>query len=486
VTTLQRHPVAGELSADAVIVPLRLAATGRAAPMTGTGSDREVTDLATMLGLTRVGDCSIVPSTALGDWRARLVVLTVVSDGPDRIGSVGHGVAAAVRQLRRADARRVAVAFGDPASPGFCRSDIGRAVVESALLAAYSYDAYRTRPRSAPDLQFAGIDEADERAGRITAEATNLARDLVNTPAEDLSPAGLAERCRKLGAARGIPVRVLDEAGLAEGGYGGLVGVGRGSANPPRLVVLGEPERPGRATALVGKGITFDSGGLSLKESMPMLTMKCDMGGAAAVLATMVAAADLGVGADLVGYLACAENSVGGRAYRPGDVLRHRNGTTVEVTDTDAEGRLVLADALALAAERRPARIIDIATLTGATGLGPDLWGVMGTAPELSRELLAAGEAAGEPGWELPIWDGYRDSLHSDVADLRNYDPDARWGHGAILGALFLREFTGGIPWAHLDTAATAFRPKESDAWAAGATGSPVRTLVRWLCSRTS
>ena len=484
-TTAQRYPAAEELAADVVVVPLRLTPSGRAAPMVSTGSDQEIADLAAMLGLNAVGDCSVVPSTSLGSWRARLVVLTVASDGTDRIGSIVHGVAAAVRQLRRVDAHRVVVAFGDLTSPESRRADTGRAVVESALLAAYSYDAYRSCPRPAPDLQFAGIAVADERVGRITADATNLARDLVNTPAEDLAPAGLAERCLKLAAGRDIPVRVLDEAELAEGGYGGLLGVGRGSVNPPRLVVLGEPARAGRSTALVGKGITFDSGGLSLKDAMPMLTMKCDMGGAAAVLATMAAAADLGVGEDLVGYLACAENSVSGQAYRPGDVLRHRNGTTVEVIDTDAEGRLVLADALSLAAESRPARIIDIATLTGATGLGPDLWAVMGTAPELNRELLAAGEAAGEPGWELPVWDGYRDSLRSDVADLRNYDPDARWGNGAILGALFLREFVAGIPWAHLDIAATAFRARESDAWAAGATGSPVRALVGWLCSRT-
>ena len=471
-----------EINADVVVVPLSTERGGtRLSPMAPTADAGRLGELGEMMGLSECGAHAVIPSAAIGPWAASRVVLSnlgPVSTDDEYLSAVRVAVPAAIRAVRSTPAARVALPF---ARRGRSDPMLHRAIVESAILAAYSFDRYRSARPAVGELLFPGIAEAEIELGRIIGWATNLVRDLVNTPAVDLTPADLADWSVQQCSARGVPVRVLGEEDLARGRFGGLAAVGRASANPPRLVVIGEPADPARATALVGKGITFDSGGLSLKDAMPMLTMKCDMAGAAAVLGVALAAAEIGVADNLVGYLACAENAVSGTAYRPSDVLRHRNGMTTEVISTDAEGRLVLADVLAYAAESNPACIVDIATLTGATGLGPDLWGVMGNNAELVAALLRAGEASGEPGWELPLWNGYRTSLRSDVADLRNYDPDAQWGNGAILGALYLREFVGETPWAHLDIAATAFREKETAQWAAGATGSPVRTLVNWL-----
>ena len=481
-TALPQAPLEA-IEADVVVVPMidQKGAT-HPAPLGATAHADELGALATLMALSRSSATALMPSAAIGRWAAPRLLLVRVQARPDETGFVAamrSAVAAAVRAAVPSSVERVALPFTVPGrSPDPL---LARAIVEAAVLAAYDFDRYRSPEGAVAQLLFPGLARDDVRIGRIVGAATNLARDLVNLPGADMTPADLAERCVQECTARGVPVRVLDEGELVEGGFGGIAGVGRASVNPPRLVVIGEPAHPDRATALVGKGITFDTGGLSMKGFEPMLTMKCDMAGAAAVLGAVVAAAELGVADDLVGYLACAENSVSGEAYRPSDVLRHRNGITSEVVSTDAEGRLVLADALAYAVESHPARIVDVATLTGATGLGPELWGVLGTDSALVADLLRAGEAAGEPGWALPVWDGYRPSLHSDVADLKNYDVDAVWGHGAILGALYLREFVGDIPWAHLDTAATAFRAKGTPQWAPGATGSPVRTLVHWL-----
>ena len=474
-----------EFAADAVVVPLRVGgATAAPVPAAPTSFGERLAEIATRMNLSSRGNAAVVPAPAVGDWRAGLLVLVTVSGEHDPLTSIRDAIAGAMRQLASFPAGRVVVPCTDPSSGHWPAGQLAQTIVESAVLGCYTFASYLAEAASIEYLLFPGMSPDDVRIGAGLGQATNLARDLVNTPAADLAPADLADRCVEECGHHGIPVRVLDERELAAGGFGGIAGVGRGAASPPRLVVLGEPAEPLASTALIGKGITFDSGGLSLKDALPMATMKCDMAGAAAVLAAMVAAAELGVAEGVVGYLACAENAVGAASYRPGDVLRHRNGKTAEVSNTDAEGRLILADALAFAAEQRPARMVDIATLTGATGLGPDLWGVLGTDHQLVHDLILAGQLAGEPGWELPLWNGYTESLRSDIADLKNLDAAAKWGHGAILGALYLREFVADIPWAHLDIAATAFRAEAAPAWAAGATGSPVRTLVTWLRNR--
>jgi leucyl aminopeptidase len=303
----------------------------------------------------------------------------------------------------------------------------------------------------------------------------------VNTPALDATPAFLAEQARTMAGERGLTCKIWTKGDLQKGGFGGILGVGAGSVNEPRLIEL--TYKGGGAAApigLTGKGVTFDSGGLSIKPAEGMEWMKADMGGAAAALATMRALAELGPAANVVAAIPSAENLPGSTAIRPGDVLRHRGGKTSEVLNTDAEGRLILADALAYLSEKQPRLIIDSATLTGAAmvALGLDIWAVMGSDRGLIQDLLAAGQAEGEPGWELPLWTDYRRHIESSVADVKNVG--IRWG-GAITAGLFLREFVGDIPWAHLDVAGTAFVEQGTDYWPRGATGSPTRTILRFI-----
>lgn len=370
-----------------------------------------------------------------------------------------------------------------------------QAFVEGLLLGGYRFDRYREAPESeAPRLRTVTVlgtarwdrrrAKAAIRRGEVLSEATSWARDLVNTPAIDATPDFLAREARKMARQVGLRIKVWTKADLERGKFGGILGVGAGSVNPPRLIELEYSGGSGRPVALSGKGITFDSGGLSLKTSQQMEWMKADMAGAAAVLGAIRAIARLELKTNVIAAIPAAENLPGGSAIRPGDVLRHRGGKTSEVLNTDAEGRLVLADALAYLVEKKPALIVDAATLTGASvvALGQELWGVMGNDDALVGELLRAGEKAGEPGWALPLWDGYREQIKSQVADIKNVGN--RWG-GAITAALFLSEFVGEIPWAHLDIAGTAYAEKAGDYWPKGGTGSTVRTLVGFVERRS-
>jgi leucyl aminopeptidase len=369
-----------------------------------------------------------------------------------------------------------------------------QAFAEGMALGAYRFTRYKERPidgesAEKPALKkvIALIDgdgkalRASLRRGRVYADAANWARDLVNTPALDATPHFLAQEARKMAALSGLQCKVWTKADLKKGGFGGILGVGAGSVNEPRLIELTyRGAGNARPIAITGKGVTFDSGGLSLKESPQMEWMKADMGGAAAALATMRAIAELKPKVNVIAAIPSAENMPGGSAIRPGDVLRHRGGKTSEVLNTDAEGRLILADALAYLSEKKPVAIIDSATLTGAAmiALGEDIWAVMGTDRQLIEDLRAAGDEVGEPGWELPLWTEYRKHIESSIADVKNIGN--RWG-GAITAALFLREFVGDIPWAHMDVAGTAFVERQTDNWARGATGSPTRTIIRYI-----
>jgi leucyl aminopeptidase len=319
----------------------------------------------------------------------------------------------------------------------------------------------------------------------VRARATNLARDLSNTPSNDLHPADLAAAAEDAVKGRDVRVRILDERQLREGGFGGIIGVGQGAEHPPRLVeMVYEPDNPVGSVVLVGKGITFDSGGLSLKPVEGMMTMKTDMSGAAAVAAVMSSLAELDIRLKVTGYLAAAENMPSGSATRPGDILHFRNGKTVEVLNTDAEGRLVMGDALALGAESEPDAIVDVATLTGAcvVALGPKYTGLMSNNDQLADELLVAAREAGEPTWALPLPEEYRKELVSEVADLKNVG--SRWG-GALTAGLFLKEFVDGRPWAHLDIAGPSRADSEDGYTPKGSTGTAVRTLLTWLESRS-
>jgi leucyl aminopeptidase len=309
-----------------------------------------------------------------------------------------------------------------------------------------------------------------------------VARDLVSTPPNLLGPVEVADAAREL-VPDPVEVEVWDEQRLADEGCGGLLAVARGSARPPRLVRLRyRPADPVASVALVGKGITFDTGGISLKRpSSIMEAMKGDMAGAAAVLATFTALADLDLPVEVDGLLCLAENMPGGDASRPSDVLTIRGGTTVEVINTDAEGRLVLADGLALAAEASPDVIVDVATLTGAApaAIGKRASAVFANDDDLLRQLLLAAEDAGESAWHLPLWEDLRENLESDVADLINLGH--KDGAGATIGGLFLREFVDGTPWAHLDIAGPFWQDEDRYHLSRHGTGVPVRTLLRWL-----
>ena len=332
------------------------------------------------------------------------------------------------------------------------------------------------------------IAEAVARA-QVLGRATGLARDLANTPSGDKDPAWLAGTAARLAnRVPGLRATVRDEHWLTEHGFGGVLAVGGGSARPPRLLELAW-DPPGASPAaehlvLVGKGITFDTGGISIKPAENMHLMRTDMSGGAAVIATLLAVGQLTLPLRVTGLVPCAENHVSGAAYRPGDVVRQVNGTTTEVTNTDAEGRLVLADALAHAVRTlAPSTLVDVATLTGAmkVSLGLRTGGLFATDRELAERIQAAGEAAGELWWPMPLIDDHAEGLRSDIADLRQCPP----GPGGVTAAMFLREFTGGLPWAHLDIAGPARAEKDYDEVNAGGTGFATRTLIELACSLT-
>lgn len=361
--------------------------------------------------------------------------------------------------------------------------DAAELVTLGFLLGQYRFDKYVSEPKPAATerLSLAGAGEAGAEIGRgrALAEAVSLARDLVNEPAAGKPPVELAATAERIAANYDLDVRVYDETEIEAEGFGGLHGVSLGAANPPRMVVLRySPEGASRTVAFVGKGIVFDSGGLSLKTAKGMETMKTDMSGSAAVFAAVQAIAALGLSVNVVGIAPLTENMTGGAAQRPGDVLRARNGKTIEVINTDAEGRLVLADGLSLAAEEEPDLIVDVATLTGATAvaLGPKVGGLFTRDETVAESVLAAARAAGERLWRMPIEPDYRSYIDSDVADIKN-SSSQRYG-GAITAALFLAEFVGDVPWAHLDIAGPARATEAEHYIPKGGTGFGVRTLV--------
>jgi len=366
-----------------------------------------------------------------------------------------------------------------------------RAVTEGALLGGYVFNRYFTESPKTVDAVTVVVDnprdkavKAAHAAAQSVGKAVALARDLVNTAPVDLAPADLAQAAVDACRAAGCSVEVLDEKALKRGGYGGILGVGQGSSRPPRLAkITYSAGRGARAKVhLVGKGITFDSGGLALKPAAAMEWMKSDMGGAAAVVATMQAIAELKPDVDVTGWIACAENMPSGTAIRPSDVLTMRGGKTVEVLNPDAEGRLVMADAIVSAGQEQPDVIIDVATLTGAqlVALGTRVYAVMSNDDGLREELVTAAKNAGEQAWPMPLPAELRKSLDSDVADISNIGD--RNG-GMLVAGVFLQEFVpDGVRWAHLDIAGPAFNTGEPHGYTPkGGTGAAVRTLVEWV-----
>lgn len=395
-------------------------------------------------------------------------------------------VARALRLARDLGLPRVAVFLNHQEAAPL----VGKAV-EGAVLGAYTFDRHRQEKERFfkeklsleivvhPDHQA----DAEARKARYAwvSENVNVARDLINEPANIVNPLILAERAQQIAAEGGLQCEVLDETALKAKGYRGLLHVGAGSATPPRMVILRHIPRQSSAEtiALVGKGLTFDSGGISIKPAEKMWEMKGDMAGAAAVLATMRTIAKLQPSVRVIGILCCAENMPGNNANRPGDIFMAKNGKSIMVDNTDAEGRLVLSDGLARAGEEGATHVVDIATLTGAVvrALGPSVAGILGSNRELIRRVIAAGESHGEAFWELPLIEEYRDTLKTPYADINNI---ASGGvAGAITAALFLREFVPeNVAWAHLDIAGPMFRDRDWRYYEPGAIGFGVKTLV--------
>ncbi|MFJ5288810.1 leucyl aminopeptidase [Streptomyces sp. NPDC088348] len=495
---------AATLRADAVVVGVAKGAKG---PVVAPGAEAvdkafggKLAAVLETLGATGAeGEATKVPAPA--GLKAPVVLAVGLGAVPDKTdaGDAGDGEYAE-ETLRRAAGVAARVLAGVKkaafALPVTAAEDV-QAIGEGALLGAYAFTAFQAVPKDAKgplgEATLLGAKPRDkahkaaaERAVAV-AEEINRARDLVNTPPNELNPASFAAVATAAGKEHGVKVQVLDEKALAKGGFGGILGVGVGSEAPPRLVKLSYTHsKAEKSLAFVGKGITYDSGGISLKPAGHNETMKCDMAGAAAVFAAVVTAARLGLRVNVTGWLALAENMPSGSATRPGDVLRMYSGKTVEVLNTDAEGRLVLADALAKASEETPDAIVDVATLTGAMmmALGSRTFGIMSNDDAFRTELHEIAEEVGEPSWPMPLPADLRKGMDSPTADIANMGE--RMGGGLVAG-LFLKEFVGeGITWAHLDIAGPAFNEAGPFGYTPkGGTGSAIRTLVR-LAERTA
>ena len=365
------------------------------------------------------------------------------------------------------------------------------AMTEGALLSLYKFDKYISKKDEASgnveSLFIVSESRTNLKEGtasvdkaRIISEATALARDLGNAPGNEIYPQTLGDAARQSAERSGYRATILDEQEINDLAMGGVLGVSRGSAHPPRFIILEYGPTSKRPVVLVGKGVTFDSGGISIKPSAGMAEMKMDMSGAAAVIGTFEAVARLKLPVHIVGLIPAVENLPSGNAIRPGDILRHYNGKTSEVDNTDAEGRLILADALGYAAKFKPQAVIDLATLTGAVvvALGHHATGMMGNDPKLMQKLESAGESTYERVWQLPLFEEYEKQIKSDIADVKN--TGGRWA-GSITGGLFLKKFIGNYKWVHLDIAGTAMLEEDSDYSFKGASGVGVRLLTELL-----
>jgi leucyl aminopeptidase len=444
-----------------------------------TGATGEVTKLATFGTIT----APVIAAVGLG---------AVPSDGAYAPETLRRAAAAAVRSL--AGAAKVTLALptpdGDDAGPSL------RAVAEGALLGAYRFAGYKTKPQPnrRDPVKSVGLHVADaadktaksesKRAATVTAAVTRT-RDWVNTAPNELRPPQFAAQVAEAAAAAGLEVDVLDEKALRKAGFGGILAVGMGSDAPPRFVRLSyEPKGARHRVALVGKGITFDTGGYAIKPPQGMWEMKSDMAGAAACASTLIAVAALKPKVAVTAYLPMAENMISGTAYRPGDVVTMYGGKRVEVLNTDAEGRMILADAIVRAGEDEPDYLFETSTLTGGQviALGKRIAGVMGE-PGLCERVKRAGERVGEPAWPMPIPDDVRKGMDSDVADISQVNAGMdRAGH-MLQGGTFLREFVReGLPWAHIDIAGPAYHSGEPTGyWSTGGTGVPLRTLLELI-----
>jgi leucyl aminopeptidase len=446
-----------------------------------TGAAGEVTKLATLGTIT----APVLVAVGLGAEPTGAAPAT---------DTLRKATAAAVRALAGTNKVALSLPLSDDADDNATQTL--RAVAEGAALGAYRFVGYKAKPqpgRKEPvnsitvlvaDAKESSANSELKRAGIVTA-AVARTRDWVNAPANLLRPPNFAEEITEAATKAGLSVEVLDENALKKGGYGGILAVGSGSEAKPRLVRISyTPAKATKKVALIGKGITFDTGGVSIKPAQGMWEMKSDMAGAAAVASVMIALAELKPSLQITAYLPLAENMLSGESYRPGDVVTMRNGKKVEVLNTDAEGRMVLGDAISRACEEELDYLIETSTLTGGQviALGKKISGVMGS-DELSQRVKVAGEQVGEPTWPMPLPDEIRKSMESDVADILQVSAGMERSGHMLQGGVFLREFvTEGLEWAHIDIAGPAFHSGEpSGHWSKGGTGVPVRTLLALL-----
>jgi leucyl aminopeptidase len=392
-------------------------------------------------------------------------------------GIAFRAASAAAKSLAGKERGKVAFYFADN-----CPADVTAAAICGSGVGCIGQDLYRAKKNRFPfgEIVWGGIDRALLTQGEILCDAVNLTRRLVNEPPSEIYPESFATAAATVAKNAGLVIEIWDKARLEAERCGSLLAVARGSSREARLVILKYNGGPAGSPplAFVGKGVTFDSGGLSIKPTDGMKTMKCDMAGAATVLGAMQAIARLKPPVNVIGLCGLVENMVSGDSYKLGDVLTARSGKTIEVLNTDAEGRLVLADVLDVALQHKPAKIIDLATLTGAclVALGTDVAGLMTNDEAWARDVKAAGAATGEPMWELPMFPEFGEQIKSEVADIKNVG-EGRWG-GAITAAKFLEEFVAGKPWVHLDIAGPAFLESSKSWLDAGGSGYGVRTLV--------
>ena len=436
----------------------------------------------------KAGEHGLIRSTTLKT--SRVLVVGLGDRARFEVASLARYAGTALRYLGK---RKVtSIAFALPAEALSVARDAATMVVEGALMGSIDATTYRTEPEKPIEvatvhvLDAAGAQSFDRAAlttgverGRVIGEAVNAARIMALTPANDMTPTHMAARATELGKQFGLEVDVLDEARMLAKGMGSLLGVSRGSDEPATLSVMtytGDPASTEKL-ALVGKGLTFDSGGISIKPADNMHEMKYDMSGGAAVIAAMSAIAQLKPKINVIGIVPSSENLPGPRAMKPGDVLRAMNGKTIEVINTDAEGRLILADALCYARELGATRIIDAATLTGAmvVALGHEATGTIGNDDAFAQQFIKVANESGERYWQLPLYDEYTTTVKSEIADLRNSTGRPA---GGLTAAAFLKAFVADLPWIHLDVAGTAYTDRETPYLAKGPTGAPVRGFV--------
>jgi len=441
----------------------------------------------------KLNEITIIHS--LGKLPAARVVIAGLGKQPeltlDRVRGV---VAETCRLLRQKGVDSIATIAQGTGIGGINPASAAQAITEGALLGVYSFRRHITKEAEYGEIKQLTIVDADEtnlptveegcRKGRILAEATNLARDMVNEPANYMTPKQMAETAMRLAETYGLELNILEREQMQKSGMGALLGVTQGSRQPPKLIVLhykGD-ESGETSVALIGKGITFDSGGISIKPSEGMAEMKGDMAGGATVMAAISAIAQLKPKINVMAIIPATENLPGDSALKPGDILTAMNGKTIEIISTDAEGRLILADALAYANQLGAKVMIDVATLTGAclVALGNICSGAFGNNQELINKVITAGTEAGELIWQMPMYDQYKEQNKSDVADIKNVG--GKYG-GAITAAQFLSEFAGDTPWVHLDIAGTSMTEKERAYLVKGATGVAVRTMINLALS---